>query len=526
MDKEFKNMDDLFRSELGGSVTEAPSFVKDRIDNALGFKRKRFGALLIVSLLVVLGITGGIVYQLTGDAETSRQALNWQQSNSSQRFQETTVALSESKHSPDINQESDHSSVITASSATSSPISAAAAQVNTTQSNPFDSDHSTEAPAGESKKGNLENGVQRKVIKQAVQPGSVDPMTAGETNPLNEISAVSEGDEPKEEPDPAPKNIQVAEKSKSEGSEVSEKSGTKESEITEKEEDVLADSKISPAESSIDPALQEPAISIEPPKPTYQPFMLSLSSGMNFSRTNYTSENMSEAYLYNTALNDAPGWQVNTDFTYRFKNGLTFGSGLGYSQFNEAYDYQLSKTEVETNSFYEYEYDYELIYSTYLTTTLGDTNEITVVEYVSDSVAYVTDSTLVTTTDTVVKDQSYSGNNRFSYVQIPFRLGTQMQFGKFQLDLFADTRLNFLTMSRGNLVEAGELKPFTAKDPVYRKFYVDVTLGTRLHYQLFGQLYANASIQYRPVMGNTYQTMSLGKSFDYFHAGLGLSWRF
>lgn len=525
MDKEFKNMDDLFRSELGGSVTEAPSFVKDRIDNALGFKRKRFGALLIVSLLVVLGISGGIVYQLTGDAETSRQALNWQQPNSSQRFQETTIALTESTHASDINQESDHSSINTSSSATSSPTSAAV-QVNPTQSNPFDSDHSTEAPADQSKKEKLEKVAQHKAIKQAVQSGSTDAMTAGQTNPLNEISAVRDGGEPAEEPNPAPENIHGSEKTETEDSEVSEESGTKESEITEKEEDVLADSKISPAESTIVPELREPAISIEPPKPTYQPFMLSLSSGMNFSRTNYTSENMNEAYLYNTALNDAPGWQVNTDFTYRFKNGLTFGTGLGYSHFNEAYDYQLSNTEVETNSSYEYEYDYELIYSTYLTTTLGDTNEITVVEYVSDSVAYVTDSTLVTTTDTVVNDQSYSGNNRFSYVQVPFRLGTQMQFGKFQLDLFADTRLNFLTMSRGNLVEAGELKPFTAKDPVYRKFYVDVTLGTRLHYQLFGQLYANASIQYRPVMGNTYQAMSLGKSFDYFHAGLGLSWRF
>lgn len=55
---------------------------------------------------------------------------------------------------------------------------------------------------------------------------------------------------------------------------------------------------------------------------------------------------------------------------------------------------------IDTSSFYDYEYDYELIYDTYLSTTIDSSEFVWEVEYVSDSTAYVVDSTLVTTIDT------------------------------------------------------------------------------------------------------------------------------
>ena len=265
---------------------------------------------------------------------------------------------------------------------------------------------------------------------------------------------------------------------------------------------------------------------IESKPDAYKPWMLSLSSGITKARTKYTSTDMIEETYYNNAITDGLGWQFNADLTYRLPKGLTFGTGFGYTQLNASYDYPLNGMSIDTSSFYDYEYDYELIYDTYLSTTIDSSEFVWEVEYVSDSTAYVVDSTLVTTIDTNTTTNTYTGRNKVGYFQIPVSIGTQMQFGKFQLDLFAQTRFNFLIQSNGSLIQDNSLFNYTTSDGIYRPFYMDVMLGMRLHYALFDRLYINANFQYRPVIGSAYQSTTLTKSFDYFHSGVGLSWRF
>ena len=539
MGKEFKNMDELFRSELGGSVSEAPAFVKDRIDASLGFKRKRFGLWLGGSLLLLLGLTAGIYYYSNSQEHVNQLALTENSRSVDLRFDQQelqdTPSVNEQSSSTDLiaestgenrsalerhdayesqnnqltvsfgslpnGQNSPNEEKVDDANAIAIPNPLVIVEPTADLGNESDDDLSTTQPDNTLE----ETDDQNNEADEAIQPIEDEDRADDPNQPLTDNSLNDNQTAP------------ATESNKDSENPTDEIASTEEPENTE-----LADNK----ESGLESGKAAPEMEIDPEQPAYQPLMLSVSSGINFTRSNYDSNNMNEAFLYNTSLDDKPGWQVNADLTYRFKNGLTFGTGLAYSQFNEAYTYQHTSTELETTTDYEYEYDYEYIYDFYLTTTIGDTSEITVVEYVADSIAYVSDSTLVTTVDTVTNQTNYNGRNQFSYLQIPLRIGTQMRFGKVQVDLFADTRLNFLTMSQGNFFEDGTLQPFTMEDPVYRKFYVDVMLGTRVHYQLTNHLFVNASLQYRPVIGNTYQPMTLSKSFDYFHTGIGLSWRF
>ena len=67
MGKKFKNIDDLYRSELGGVTTEAPDFVKGNIDKALGFKRQRRGYFLL-GLIALLTTGGFATFHFTSDS--------------------------------------------------------------------------------------------------------------------------------------------------------------------------------------------------------------------------------------------------------------------------------------------------------------------------------------------------------------------------------------------------------------------------------------------------------------------------
>jgi hypothetical protein len=170
---------------------------------------------------------------------------------------------------------------------------------------------------------------------------------------------------------------------------------------------------------------------IESKPDAYKPWMLSLSSGITKARTKYTSTDMIEETYYNNAITDGLGWQFNADLTYRLPKGLTFGTGFGYTQLNASYDYPLNGMSIDTSSFYDYEYDYELIYDTYLSTTIDSSEFVWEVEYVSDSTAYVVDSTLVTTIDTNTTTNTYTGRNKVGYFQIPVSIGTKCSLENF-----------------------------------------------------------------------------------------------
>lgn len=526
MGKEYKNIDDLFRSELGGSTQKAPTFVKENIDASLGFNKRRFRWLFIGIFVGVIGLTAGLLW-LFNDNDFNQFA------------HKQTELIPERHHNDPDNTDKDltENDPLTSSGSTNAGLansgSSGFASTNVGLTN-------TETSGIGSKNGglaNTESTSSELVNNELTDVESTDnestglgsknagltntALTGSESTRIGEVdSGITEAvsvdytSQATEINDSTKKSFQEVEQME-ELAGVERENNQNEEENTIENDSVDNDQPNTTANTTIDPKPED-----------YKPWMLNLSSGINKTRTNYTSLDMVEENYYNTSLTDGMGWSINADLTCRFANGLTFGSGIGYTELNSNYDYPLNEMEFDTSSYYDYEYEYELIYDTYLSTTIDSSEFVWTTEYVADSVPYAVDSALVTTIDSSLTNNTYSGRNQIGYMQIPFSIGTQMQFGKFQLDLFAQTRLNLLIRSNGALVQDNTLMNYTKADGIYRPFYMDLMLGTRLHYAIFDRLYINASFQYRPVIGSAYQSATLTKSFDYFHTGIGLSWRF
>ena len=54
MSKEYKNIDDLYKAELGGSAPKAPAHVKANVDKALGFGSSKKLLWILLPILIVL----------------------------------------------------------------------------------------------------------------------------------------------------------------------------------------------------------------------------------------------------------------------------------------------------------------------------------------------------------------------------------------------------------------------------------------------------------------------------------------
>ena len=185
---------------------------------------------------------------------------------------------------------------------------------------------------------------------------------------------------------------------------------------------------------------------------------------------------------------------------YGLRKGLSFGSGIGLSNFNENYSFETKFVTLDSVKNIEYIYD--------------DTTEI------------IIDSIISYTYEEVINKTDHIGLNKASYVHVPIHLGAQLIFGKLQVDIYSSIRFNFLTRSSGGYLLQNQFIEYGEGNTIYKSFYMDLILGTRINYKVYKSLYATGSVQYRPVLGSVYTTTTFNKSFDYIHLGLGLSLRF
>jgi hypothetical protein len=219
------------------------------------------------------------------------------------------------------------------------------------------------------------------------------------------------------------------------------------------------------------------------------------------------------------------GYQTNLDFTYRLKNGLTFGTGLGLNNYNETYEFTTYESYIDTTEIFEtvvneYEYEYSSYYTVDSSGFILDSTE-----FISDSTAYAVDTVYTYAYDEKQNATTVNGRNKATYFTLPVHIGTQMRFNKLQLDLYATARFNFLLQSTGGYYNNNQIILFGKENSIYKSFYVDVLFASKLHYNLWKNVYATGTIQYRPVMGNSFKEVSFNKTFDYMHFGLGLSLR-
>lgn len=490
MSKEYKDIDDLFRTELGGATTPAPAFVKPNIDKALGFSKRRAGFLWFGMLTaLVIGITAGIYLLVPDDAANQLASTGQNQS--------TEMALNAQENKTTA-IESTSNSRSNASTSIQTEVHDQAAQRSTNTQTQTQT-YSTPSGAGSGR------------IKTRTQP-TIDSITTGmaSTGPLFASGSTFLKDDPlkldhkqsvKTTDEAAP---QTSERNPDElvlsSGDNTELSNSTDSTVTDEQE---IPTKIDQTDENLDKPIEDPYANISPidttPLRKVPSWMVSLTGGPNFVRSSYTAINANDKTIFDNGTQDLIGSQFNADLVYRFKKGLSIGSGLGITNLSEKFAFETKSIELDS---------------------------VQNVEYVYDTLDVVIDSIITWTTEEVTKINPHEGTSKANFVTIPIHLGAQLVWGKVELDIFSTIRFNFLTRSSGGYIQDHVFYNFESGTSIYKPFYVDLLFGARLHYRFWKTLYATANVQYRPVLGQSYTTTSFNKSFDYVHLGVGISYRF
>lgn len=541
MSKEFKNIDDLFRSELGQSTTKVPKEIKGAIDRELGFGSRKylwFGIPLTLIFLTSIIVISNWENELT---DTQQEFTKTEESNRQEQspFLETSENAAknddpqgkEDKKSSAIGgtdsrensrEQSNHQKTrasntkteekgeiqdfirprIETSSSVHSKGIASQEITDSQQTYPEDSEvRSNTAPETQME---LE---QSSTIKDPIEEGlAVEKRKASEevneTSDLTKTSSASidssrtekiRSDDMAENLSPENEKTELTE-TDSIPDENTITAGDEVAEEVEKEDRTNTENES--IESDIT-STTEDGVEFKKPEEKKRPWMITLEGGPNISRTFYDAKDVVEQDVYGSSMSDKLGTEVSLMVNYNMPKGFTFGTGFQYSKFQEDYDF------VDEYWVYDSTSTMEIIYE--------------------DSIAI--DSMINWNYDsTFVSNFNEQGINRASYLSLPINLGVQIPWGRFRFDLLATIRYNILLNASGLHYDDNSFFSFTHQsNNVYKRGYFDAVFAGNIHYNLFKNFYLTAAIRYRPVFGNTYNTTGLDRRFHYTHLGLGFS---
>lgn len=523
MGKEFRNIDELYQVELGNRLNEAPSHVKKNIDDALGFSTNKRGYFFIsLSVLAFFGVIAAFVVHFNESHKPfSQAALNVNAQGQVPVSKNGDLTLGDrnltsvnettpSELAPDLDEKSVHSttrSSLTSSANNNTPLIAA----NASDPTPNKDKKIVTNRSTTSMNGSIQ---EKEMTLDATNTATLNTETDSDKN-NNPAGNVNSKENETNESDTS-QDIASTEEIENSTPLLTEPlidettSDIAESETTENIANPVFELDLSdlpePDEDKTDEDAEkteapvEPETTIDPAeKKAYKPMMVSLTSGVNILKSAYTSSSMTEKTIYDNATTDRIGNQTNLDFTYRLKNGLAVGTGIGFVNYVEDYKFKMTSITYDT---------------------------LETVDYTYDTSGTLVDSTILYTPIPNENTTNYDGKNKASYFIIPVHFGTEILWKKFQFDIFASARFNFLMRSSGGYLSNSSLQLFDNSNSIYKPYYVDIMLGTRVHYNLIKNIYLTGSIKYRPVIGSTLTAVSFNKSFDYIHFGLGLSLKF
>ncbi len=539
MDKDFKNIDQLFKNTLGSEVKEAPTFVKGNIDKVIGFrKRKRFIffglTTLLLAVVSVMLFTDVFSNQLSNKEFSHNFNSKITQSNNPWNFkhQQKKITAVSTKDEIDFptqkisTKNDDNNSrqltimnnIINKRVNNQSKIDAAFNQEKATENEV----KKTREPKNDIKEiiNDDTNQAEEKTITKEKNEGHLESnktsndssnnTLAFETNDsidnknveekkVNETKEAEEAEEAIKKVVPLKEtevnnllsgqenssnlisidtNSFVYEEIESDTSSRVEKQNKRDS--TDNDLPEINNDTTETSDIAVHTTIKHP------------PWMLSLTSGINLQKSNYTSNSGTVGTLYNMAIDDRLGYQASLELTYRTKKSLTLGTGFTYNRSSENYSF------IEKMIVYD---------TTFLDTVLMDTGMFIV--------------------DTSTIETLHEGLTKNTTISFPFTLGTQLIIKKFRVDFFAMIRANFIINSSGGYFSNSTetFIPFDSSTSIYKPFHLDFALASRFHYNFYKNLYLTGKVQFRPQQGNSLTGIDLNKSFRYTHFGAGISIR-
>jgi hypothetical protein len=531
MGKEYKNIDDLFRSELMEEEVVVPDFIKVNIDEALGFNKSKKYFFFLISFLVLI-VAASLLFSIPD--WSSKTAISRKDALKFSSLNQLASINTSSSNSTYSGTNSDNQGLISDSNSLQDRTGSLQQNTNSSLKNKIaynSADKQRKNTTGGA--GNLKSsggiGIKKdKKTNGSSKGGSGNADAGGDNISFVKTSSTDYG------------GIYLGDKTKEDSGALVGNHGDSKDVLANqdpvnstyddqlesgKDTTVTGDTKKSSpskagtfiSDSSTD---KNPITIIPKPDKTYQPWMLTMTSGVTFAKSNYTANTPLDAITFNTSTSDRIGNQTSFDAMYRFKIPLSIGVGIGLANYSDNYNFERKTFQIDSvlNETYSY---YEKVYGTYYSTPVDTFETVGAYYFVKDSVLVSIDSLYYTTEEKEIIE-NFVGRNNASYFVLPLQIGIHFAYKKFEFDLLASARFNFLLNSSGGYLLNNEFTSFTKSTSIYKPFYIDQVFSTHINYSLWKHLYLSSNIQYRPRIGTSFENVTFNKTFDSFHLGLGI----
>lgn len=531
MGKEYKNIDDLFRAELIEEEVVVPDFVKANIDAALGFnntKKYFYFFISFLGLIVVASLLFFIPDWSSTTAFSRKDSSKFSNFNQLTSLNTSTTNLTHPANNLKDQQEvSDSNSLLNGNSGlqqnTNSSLknkiansSADKQRKNTTGgtgnfiSSGGIGTKKDKKTSGASKGGLVHTdagGDNKSFVKTSSNQGNVNNF-GDNSNGDSGGFAGDLGDS---------KNVLANQELANITDDTQSKSGTDTTGAGDKKTYTPSKSGTSISDSSTD---KNPITILTKPDKTFHPWMLTMTSGVTFAKSNYTANTPLDAITFNSSTSDRIGNQTSFDALYRFKIPLSFGLGIGLANYSDNYNFERKTYQIDSvlNETYSY---YEKIYGTYYSTPVDTFETVGAYTFVKDSVLVSIDSIYYTTEGKEIIE-NFAGRNHASYFILPLQIGIHFAYKKFEFDLLASARFNFLLNSSGGYLLNNQFTAFDQSSSIYKPFYIDQVFSSHINYGFWKNLYLSSTLQYRPRIGTSFENVNFNKTFNSFHVGLGI----
>ncbi|MFK8045144.1 MAG: hypothetical protein AB8B72_06600 [Crocinitomicaceae bacterium] len=236
----------------------------------------------------------------------------------------------------------------------------------------------------------------------------------------------------------------------------------------------------------------------ENPKSRKGYWMIDANIGPNINTAKYGNTEFGQSL--NKFHGEKLGFQGQLTGKYVTASNITASMGFGYE--SQSYN----TTFLTTSEIFEYETN--SVFSNYV---YDSTNAII------DSV-YIMQDTIISVTSLV----NHSGISSQQYYQIPIRLGYQIEKNKWIFGADLGAQINFLVKSKGSYLLNNEVINHN-EGTILKRTTFNYTVGATAQYNVFNNFYMSGQVRFSPAVQNYYQKTYGLRSINSVSLGIGVS---
>lgn len=234
------------------------------------------------------------------------------------------------------------------------------------------------------------------------------------------------------------------------------------------------------------------------PSPKKGYWMIGAMGGPNINTAKYVNSEFSQTL--NKLHNEQLGYFGQVYGQYVANSNWNAAIGLGI----ESQAYHTTFLTTETNFIYE--------------------NISVFSHYIYDSLNTIIDTVYNNSIDTVVSTElkNHHGITNCQYIQIPLRFGYQIEKSKWLFGADFGIQLNYLVKSSGTYLQNNVVSPIDNSD-ILKQMTLNYSIGASVQYNLFNQFYLSGQARFTPAVQNYYQNSYAKRSVNSISLGLGIS---